>query len=281
MTDAAPFIRRSRARRATGIFGAFMRLGFLTAWAYPLSFWMGYLGTLLPAFIYFFVAKLVPESGPTVGGDYYTFVIVGLMGVQVLDAGLRALNVEVSTAINRGWFEMLLVEPVRWRLLPFGLVQWPTARTLVAVTLLFLVSIPLGADLNYAGIPAAMLIILLGLAASLVIGTVSTGFKVLAKSGDPLLTLYLLAAQVLSGAVFPIDLLPSWLQWVSWLLPHTYVIASLRRVLMPNGADLPGPELGTTVLVLTLFCVVFMPLALYLFGRAMEYGRKMGVLSGY
>ena len=50
---------------------------------------------------------------------------------------------------------------------------------------------------------------------------------------------------------------------------------------MPNGADLPGPELGVTLLVLALFCVIFMPVALWLFGRAMNYGRQMGVLSGY
>ena len=135
---------------------------------------------------------------------------------------------------------MILVEPVRWRLLPFGLVQWPIARVMVGVVVLFVVSIPLGAEYDIAGIPSALVIVILGLAAGLTIGIVSTGLKVLAKSGDPLLTLYMLAAQVLSGTYFPIEVLPDWLEPVSLLLPHTHVINSLRRVLMPAGDSMPG-----------------------------------------
>jgi len=261
--------------------GAFFRLGWLTAIAYPLNFAMSYITVLMPAVIYFFVAKLVDNQGARVGDDYYTFVIVGLVGVQVLDAGLRTLGTEVQLAINRGWFEMILVEPIRWRLIPFGLVQWPIIRILVGISVLVTASVFLGAEYNVKGIPAALLIIVLGISAGLTIGILSTGLKVLAKAGDPLLSLYMLAAQVLAGTFFPIEILPGWLRPISWLLPHTHVISSLRRALMPAGDAMPGLELGPTILILVAFNVVFMPIAVFLFGRGLEYGRKLGVLSGY
>ena len=246
-----------------------------------MSFVLSYVSVLMPAVIYFYVAKLVTRTGPDVGGDYFTFVILGLIGTQILNTGLRSLGMEVSTAINRGWFEMILVEPVRWRLLPFGLVQWPIAKTMVGSLLLLLVSIRLGAEYNLSGVPVALLVVALGLAAGLTVGIVSTGIKVLAKAGDPLLTLYMLAAQILSGTYFPTEVLPDWLEPVSLLLPHTHVINSLRRVLMPAGDAMAGLSLGTTLLILGGFSVVFMPVALWLFGRGLEYGRKLGVLSGY
>ncbi len=271
----------SRLRRALGVMWAFLRLGWLSAIAYPLNFALSYVSVLLPAVIYFFVAKLVDDSGPQLGGDYYTYVVVGLVGAQVLDAGLRTLSIQVQLAINRGWFEMILVEPIRWRLIPFGLVQWPIVRILVGIMVLLTASAFLGAEYRAAGIPAAILIVVLGLSAGLTIGILSTGLKVLAKAGDPLLTLYMLAAQLLAGTFFPIEILPSWLRPVSWMLPHTHVISSLRRALMPQGESLPGLELGPTILILIGFNVIFMPLAVWLFGRGLEYGRKLGVLSGY
>lgn len=271
----------ARVRRALGVMGAFLRLGWLTAIAYPLNFAFSYLSVLMPAVIYFFVAKLVDNGGARVGDDYYTFVIVGLIGVQVLDAGLRTLGVEVQMAINRGWFEMILVEPIRWRLIPFGLVQWPIMRILVGVAVLVTGSVLLGAQYNVSGIPAALLIVVLGIAAGLTIGILSTGLKVLAKAGDPLLSLYMLAVQILAGTFFPIEILPSWIRPVSWVLPHTHVIASLRRALMPAGDAMPGLELGPTIAILVGFNVIFMPIAIWLFGRGLEYGRKLGVLSGY
>lgn len=282
--NAVATSRRSlvaRLRRTLGVMGAFFRLGWLTAIAYPLNFAMSYLTVLMPAVIYFFVAKLVENPGDRVGGDYYTFVIVGLVGVQVLDAGLRTLGTEVQLAINRGWFEMILVEPIRWRLIPFGLVQWPIIRILVGIAVLVTASVFMGAEYNVQGIPAALLIIVLGISAGLTIGILSTGLKVLAKAGDPLLSLYMIAAQVLAGTFFPIEILPSWLRPISWLLPHTHVISSLRRALMPGGDALPGLELGQTILILVAFNVIFMPIAVFLFGRGLEYGRRLGVLSGY
>ena len=117
--------------------------------------------------------------------------------------------------------------------------------------------------------------------ASLAIGVLSGSVVVLAKRGDPVLTLYTIAASLLSGALFPVELLPAWLRWLSWLLPQTYVISALRHLLMPQGELLPGASIGQAVLGLSVFVLIGLPLALWVFGRAMEAGRRMGVLSGY
>jgi ABC-2 type transport system permease protein len=270
-----------RVRRAAEVSGAFLRLGFQDSIAYPLAFAMSHLGGLLPAFIYFFVAKLVDRSGPNVGGDYYTFVIIGLVGVELLNAGLRSFSTEIDRALRLGWFEMILVEPVRWSLLPFAMSQWPAMQSIVRSTLILAVASALGASYASSGLAAAALTLLLGLAAGLAVGTLSASLKVLAKSGDPILFVYSLAAQVFSGVYFPVEFLPTWLRPLSFLVPHTYVIAAFRRSLMPGGGQLPGLELSGALLALLAFNVLVFPLALWLYGRAMEYGRKLGVLSGY
>jgi ABC-type uncharacterized transport system permease subunit len=129
-----------RASRGAGILGAFLAMGYRTAIAYPANFVLSQIQPLAQILIFFFVAKLVAQNDASVGGDYFTFVVIGWIGIQMLQAGLAGFTSQLSSAVQQGRFEMLLVEPVRWRLLPIGLVQWPIIQRGFAVVILVLVS---------------------------------------------------------------------------------------------------------------------------------------------
>jgi ABC-2 type transport system permease protein len=239
------------------------------------------LATFVPIVTYLFVSQLVNENGADVAFDYYSFVVLGIATMSVLGVTLNSFGGAMLNFVTQGQLEMFLVEPMPWRALPFALVPWPAFQAFVTSSLMVLLSIPLGAEYSLAGVPTAILIVLLGFAATLSIGILGASIKVLSKRTDPILQLYTIAASVLSGAFFPVELLPSWLRAFSWVIPHTYVIQALRRVLMPDGQVLPGPTAGQAILALTIFSVVMYPIALWLFGRTLEYGRKIGALSGY
>lgn len=271
----------ARGRRVIRITNAFLIMGYRTAIAYPVNMVTAQLRPMVQVLIFYFVAKLVGQSGSTVGGDYFTFVVVGWVVVQVLAAGLEAFSFELQMAVQQGRFEMLLVEPVRWRLLPFGLVQWPLLQKMSAVLVVIVVSIPLGADYRWQGFIPSLPVLVLGVVGSLSVGIIAGGVVVLAKRGNPVIVVYSMAASVLSGALFPIELLPDWLQALARVFPQTYAIAAIRRVLMPQGDLLPGPSYSEAVVGLSIFVAVMLPVSVYVFGRAMETGRKMGVLSGY
>jgi ABC-2 type transport system permease protein len=260
---------------------AFLRLGWRQAISYPLGFFMSQVSNFLPILIFFFVSDLVTRPGQTFGGDYFSSVVIGLIGVKLLDSGLRGFGAQMDVAINRGWLEMFLVEPVRWRFLPIAMSQWPNFLGVFAVATMLALALALGATFDPSGIPIALAIGALGMFAGLAIGTMSAAIKVLAKSGDPILLLYTLMAQLFSGVYFPVDRLPGGLRWMAYLFPHTYVIQGLRKALLPDGAELAGPSATSTVLTLLIFSVVAYPLAIWIWGRALEYGRKLGVLSGY
>lgn len=262
------------ARRSFQVAGAFFRIGLQQDLSYPLGFATSQLSSLLPVFIFYFVAHQFARPG------YFSFVLIGLIATRLLDAGVRGFSTEMDVAINRGWLEMFLVEPLRWRLLPISMVQWRAMQGLVNALLMSLLGIAFGARFTWSGIPVALVIGGLGLIAGLAIGTLSASLKVLAKSGDPIIFLYGLAAQIFGGVYFEVETLPDAIQWVSWLIPHTYVIAALRHALTPGqAAGTIAP--GTAVIALAGFCVVVFPLSLWLYGRALEYGRKLGVLGGY
>jgi ABC-2 type transport system permease protein len=255
-------------------------MGFIGARNHPTGFFFGQLSHLVQIFIFFFVAKLV-TAGPAVGGDYYTFVMLGEVGLIVMSAGLIGFSTELDKALSQGHFEMLLAEPVPWKLLPFGMMQWPAALRMINLVAIFGLSSLLGANYAFGDWFIGLVFILLGIGGGLAISLLAASVKVLAKKGDPVLVMYQLAAMVLSGQYFNIELLPGPVRWLSYTIPATYVNIGLRRTLMPEGADIPGVSTGEALMALVGFNLVVYPIAIWIFGRAMNYGRKMGMLSGY
>ncbi len=274
-------IVRAKLLFALRVSGAFLRMDWLITRSYPMAFVVLQLQSLVPFVIYYFIARLVGTHSPNVGGDYYTFVVLGMIGTQFITAGLLGLGSALVRAVQEGRFEMLLIEPVKWRLLPFTLIQWPivlqAASSLVAVGAAAL----LGAHFRLAGLPAALIVLALGTGAGVGISVLAASIRVLAKQGDPVLGLYVILAQIFSGVYFPVHSLPPLVRPIAVLLPNTYVIDSLRRLMMPNGAHLQGPTMHASLIVLAMFNIAVFPLAIWLFGRSMQYGRKMGVLAGY
>lgn len=272
---------RNRVRRAWQIASAFLRIDYIDTMNYPLALMMRALSAFVPILTFYFVSTLIGEDGPDVGGDYYTFVVIGIVSMGILAATLNSFGNMMLRYTQEGQLEMFLVEPVRWRALPFVMIPWQAFIAVMTALLLLILTIFLGAEYRLAGVPTAIVIVVLGLASTLAIGIFGASIKVLSKRADPVLSLYSIAASVLSGAFYPVELLPDWLQAFSWVIPHTYVIQALRKVLMPLGHTLPGPTAEQAILALFLFSLVAYPVALWTFGRLLEYGRKVGALSGY
>ena len=260
---------------------AFIKIGYLTTMSYPLSFVVDQIATLTPIFTYYFVAKVVETPSVDVGGDYFTFVIIGVITTRLLAGGLRGLGDELELAVSEGRFESLLAQPVPWRTLPFGLVQWGFIWRAINAAVIVVIAIGLGSEFLLSGVPAALLIVLLGTFATMAIGNLAAGVKLLAKRTDPIIAFYQIAVFIFAGVAYPITLLPRALQIISYLIPETYVIAALRKLLLPGGADLPGQSAPSVILGLLLFNAIAFPASLWLFGRTLEYGRKTGLLGGY
>lgn len=269
----------SRPMRPAAVAAAFLRMDFVEDVSYPLWLILQHLALIVPVFIYYFIGELV-GSAATVGGDYFTFAMIGLAVTTVLQAALTGFGWALGRAQDRGTFETLLVEPVPWTVLPFAMNLWRVLLGVVSGAIVFAIGLALGAQIDIGGVPAFLLILVLGLLASVGIGTVTAAFMVLSKRAQPLVVLYGLAASVLAGALFSVEQLPRALQYVSWAIPHTYVINAAREALMADPGSFTVP-VGTAVIALGVFDAIALTGGLWLLSRSMQYARKMGLLSGY
>jgi ABC-2 type transport system permease protein len=136
----------------------------------------------------------------------------------------------------------------------------------------------LGAPIEASAIPMALLVLFLGILACNALGTFAASFIVLFKRGEPVVQLFGLAAAVLGGALFPISVLPEWVRWLSYLMPHSYVISAERQLLIP-GAPADGLDTGWSIGILAALCVVMFTTGLYVFDRSLRLARRLGILS--
>jgi ABC-2 type transport system permease protein len=258
---------------------AFLRVDVIEEVNYPLSLFMNLLGIVVPLIPFFFISELVGDSA-RVGGDYLTFSVIGLALTAVMTGAMSGFGSSLQNAFQRGTMEVFLVQPVPWTTLPLAMNQWTVMFGVLSGLVIFGVGGLMGANFVLSGVPMAILIGALGVIASTAIGILSAAILLLTLKSAPLLRLYSFAASLLAGSIFSVDQLPKWAQYLSFLLPHTYVINATRTALMEN----PGTfemEPRTAIIALVFFNIVFLTLGFWVFRRTLELSRKMGTLGGY
>jgi len=259
---------------------AYLRLGLIEDFSYPMTVLFHQAATIFPIYLYFFISRLLPQDAASVGGDYFTFSAIGLATTAVLQNALADFGYRVQRAQDQGHLETLLIQPVSWLALPFGMSLWPVALGSLAGTSMLFLAWLLGAEFAAGGLPTFLLLVVLGIIASTGLGLLSGALMLLSKRAQPLLVLYGFAASLLGGALFPITLLPDPLRWLSYLVPHMYVINGGRVALM-SEPPLSPVTTAQALIGLAAFDLVILVVGLWLFSRALQYARRTGLLGGY
>ena len=268
-----------RFRGLRTLASAFLHLDIVEDLSYPAAFILSELAVFVPVIGYFFIGELVGQSD-FVGDDYFTYAAIGIAVSVMLQAALSGFGGALQRSQNRGQFEMLLTGPIPWLYLPTAMNLWRTMLGAINGALILVFAVLLGSTFVPSGLPQFAILVVLGIGASTAIGILAASLLVVSKRSQPFVTIYGLAASLLGGALFSIDQLPQWLRWVSFLIPHTYVINSARAVLMPDPGSFLIP-FGVAAIALLVFNVAFLSLGLWLFSRSLQFARREGILGGY
>ncbi|MDR3070409.1 MAG: ABC transporter permease [Propionibacteriaceae bacterium] len=193
------------------------------------------------------------------------FLIPGLMSVILMVVIVQQTAVSLVKERDEGTQDQITVSAVHpIELLVGKLLPW-VVLALVEITMItgiswVLFGIPLRGNLLAFG-AGAMLYCVCGLALGLVISAVCDTLE----SANLLAMLAaFLPSFLLSDFAFPLDQIPPFLQWVSYLMPARYMVTMTREVFLKSGdfADVQ-PEM----LSMTVFAVVVLGIAAQLYRR--------------
>lgn len=264
---------RSRFRQIVDTFGGYIRIDLVEERMFPAASILRYLAVVFPVLLYYFQSTFL-----NMGDDLFSVMLIGTAVAAGLQEALTGLTNRLTYAQERGTLETYLVEPVPWALIPVAMNIWRSITGALLSCIMVAIGVLLGAPIKLSNLPMALIVLFLGVVACNAIGTLAASFLVLFKRGEPVISLYALAAGVLGGALFPISVLPSWIRWVSYLVPHSYVISAERNLLMTN----PPPteySTSTAIIILVIFCLVVFTGGLVVFDRSLKLARRLGILS--
>jgi ABC-2 type transport system permease protein len=202
---------------------------------------------------------------PTNGLPYLDFMAAGILAQSVLFVSIFSGGMSLIWERDLGLAHKFLVSPTPRAAIVLGKGIASGVRCLSQVFVVYLLSLVLGVQLNFSAIAmlGVLLIVMLG-AACFSIFSIIVACLVKSREGfngmGQLLTMPLFFA---SNAIYPIKIMPPWLQFVSHINPLTYQVDALRSVMLLNGTSIYGYGFDTAVLVLVLIVLTFIGGRLY------------------
>jgi ABC-2 type transport system permease protein len=262
-----------------GAVGAFLRRDYRVVRSYRFPFVLDtFFGILQLAVSYFIAQTFLDVGSEDLGGapDYFSFAAIGIVMALVVEAAAEGLAEKVRFEQTSGSLEALMAQPVGVVQLCAGLASFPFAFAMVrSVFYLSIAAVWMGLDLGKTDWLGLAVVFLLGATALAGLGIAAAAAVLVFKRGETLSGVLLFAMTLISGSVFPVGVLPEWLQDLGSLLPLRFAFDGVRDALFT------GSGWGGDALALAAFTVVGLPLAVSLFGQALQATRRAGTLGEY
>lgn len=197
-----------------------------------------------------------------IAGGYKAFIYPGIIGQTIL---FTAIFSGVSVIVDRqyGFLKEILVAPITRPSIVFGkAIGISTASVIQGVILLFL-SFVVGVQMTPSIFLASFLLMIpisIGLAG---VGLLIASFTDSLEGFNLIMSFVVLPMFLLSGALFPVNNLPTLLQGAVYLDPLTYGVDALRQIILGYGAI----PLYISVAVIIGFAVVMVLASAFMFTK--------------
>jgi ABC-2 type transport system permease protein len=263
--------------------GLLFRRDFAVARSYRAAFVVELFQALLGAATFYFLSRFV--ESPTLqkslppGSDYFSFALVGVAFFDYLSVALGTFDGSLQEARQNGTLENLLVTQTSLpvilagsSLYPFALLSLRTAIYIGWGAILF------GFPLHGANWLGALLVLAASVLAFSGLGILSASYLLIFKRGNPVNWVILGLSSVVGGMMYPITVLPRWLQYVARLIPVTYSLEGMRAAILGHASI---GELLPSIAGLLVFAAVFLPLSFAIFSWALRRMKITGTLTHF
>jgi ABC-2 type transport system permease protein len=198
------------------------------------------------------------------GVNYLQFLLPGIIAQTLL---FTAIFLGISVIWDRqfGFMKEILVAPIgRTSIFAgkmFGVGTAAMFQGLIVILLGIIIAVPL----TLYGVSLAIPIMILITVGLTCIGLIIASLMTSLESFGTIVTFVNMPMFFLSGALFPVTSLPSWLQWVFYINPLTYGVDTLRGVMIPGWHTLL--PISYEILIICVFDVVMVVIGTYLFTK--------------
>ena len=261
------------------VVGAVVRRDFLGTRSYRLAFLLDVSYGVLDLVLYYFISQTFAGfTSEELSGapSYFAFAAAGIVLGVVITASSSGVAFRLREEQVTGTLEAMSTEPVTPFEICVGLVGFPFAFAAArSAFYLAIAAIFLDLDLGDTSWPGLVLVLVASGAALAPLGVLAGAAVLVFKRGTLVSGTLMYLLTILSGMVFPVSVLPDWLEPLAELVPLTYAFDGVRAALFE------GSGWESDVLALGLWALVLWPLGLAAFAGALAYAKRAGSLAQY
>ena len=198
------------------------------------------------------------------GSDYITFLLPGIIGMTLLFSSMFS-GLSILADKQFGFMKEILVAPISRLSIMLGKTLGGSTASMINGVLMLILAILIGIHVaSFTGILFSLVFMLL-ISMSFVSLGIAIASRMTDMSGFQLIMNFLIMPMFfLSGALFPIDKTPVWMQSIAYLDPLFYGVDGLRGSLIGVSAF----PILIDFIILSAFCVAMIFIGTYLFKKS-------------
>jgi ABC-2 type transport system permease protein len=229
--------------------------------------------------LFYYISRLVTVEPFDRPDAYFAFVVVGLVIMEVLLSTVVTLPGRVRHELVAGTFERFVVSPFGAAAAVVAMAVFPLVLALVsgALTLAFAAGV-FGMPLRWETVALGLPVALLGCVAFAPLALLATAMVIVFKQAEGGVGLLTIAIMFIGGFLFPVALLPAWIEWTSHVQPFTPTLELLRLVLVGTPME-SSPWVA--LLKVAVAAVALLPISVWLLGLAVRKSQHQGTITEY
>jgi len=264
-------------------FGLLFRRDFAVARSYRAAFVVQALEALFGVASFYFLARFIDspqlEKSLPQNTGYFAFALVGLAFFDYLSVALHTFDESLREARQNGTLENLLVTQTSLPVILAGSSLYPFALLSLRTTIYIGWGAALfGFPLHGANWGGAALILGASVLAFSGLGILSASYLLVFKRGNPVNWAVVGLSSVVGGMMYPVSVLPKWLQVVARLIPVTYSLEGMRAAILGHATL---RELWPSLAGLLAFAAVILPVSVVVFSWALRRTKITGTLTHF
>ena len=235
-------------------------------------------------FIYIFSSLFESSTSEVLdkyGGNYFNFLFFGFITAELTFLFLNTMPNKVREYQMTGIFEELIMSGRKEIDIIISSLIYPMVFQLFRLGCYFIALFVSGIELNFLqNFSMISVLAFFSFAVCLIgISFVSTAVTILYKTPSVINRIYLSATSILSGVAFPIELLPKYLEKISYIFPTTHFLNIIRNDSLNSWYDDYGFTEG--MMILLILAVSLLILGVFLFNKSVQVAKKNGSLLLY
>jgi ABC-2 type transport system permease protein len=196
--------------------------------------------------------------------NYFQFVAPGIIAMVTMMAVMMGLAGSIAREKEQGTMDGILVAPVSRFSIIMGKTGAQTVRGLLQGGIVLLLAMTLFHVKVYGNFLIMLLVVILGIFSFVGLGILISAAVEEQETAMTIMMTFTFPMLFLSGAFFPVQQMPGFMQAISKCIPLTYEVQALRQVVV-LGAGLS--EVMKPVLILLGFGVVTLAISVPAFKR--------------